>query len=79
MLRYKEPSLKALLLGLMLLASGCATKPTSSLPPSVAPARIPALPLEARQPAAPRWCSPTCSHGLMLERESWRQRMTAPE
>ena len=71
--------LKPLLLGLMLLASGCATKPESSLPPSVAPARIPQLPIEARQPAAPPWCSPTCLHGLMLERENWRQRMTAPE
>ena len=69
----------AMLLGLMLLVSGCATKPASSLPPSIAPARNPPLPREARQPAAPPWCSPTCSHGLMLERESWRQRMTAPE
>ncbi len=79
MLRNNERSLKPLLLGLMLLASGCTTKPASSLPPSVAPARIPPLPLEARQPDAPQWCSPTCSHGLMLERESWRQRMTEPE
>lgn len=79
MLRNNERSLKALLLWLMLLASGCATKPASSLPPSVAPARIPPLPLEARQPVAPLWCSPTCSNGLTLERESWRQRLTAPE
>ncbi len=78
MLRSNERLPTALLLGLMLLASGCTTKPTSSLPPSVAPARIPPLPLEARQPDAPPWCSPTCSHGLMLERESWRQRMTEP-
>ena len=68
-----------MLLWLMLLASGCVTKPASSLPPSVAPARIPPLPLEARQPAAPPWCSPTCSRGLMLERESWQQRMTEHE
>lgn len=79
MLRNNERSLKVLLLGLVLLASGCTTKPENSLPPSVAPARILPLPLEARQPAAPPWCSPTCSHGLMLERESWRQRMTEPE
>ncbi|CRI56423.1 putative secreted protein [Pseudomonas sp. CCOS 191] len=79
MLRSNERLPTALLLGLMLLASGCTTKPASSLPPSVAPARTPPLPLEARQPPAPQWCSPTCSHGLMLERESWRQRMTAPE
>ncbi len=77
--RNNERLSKALLLGLMLLASGCATKPASSPPPSVAPARIPPLSLEARQPAAPPWCSPTCSHGLMLERENWRQRLIVPE
>ncbi len=79
MLRNNERLPMALLLGLMLLVSGCATKPADSPPLSVAPARIPPLPLEARQPAAPQWCSPTCSRGLMLERESWRQRLTAPE
>ncbi len=67
------------LLALMLLASGCATKPETSPPPSVAPARIPPLPLEAKQRAAPQWCSPTCSHGLSTRIENWRQRMTAPE
>jgi hypothetical protein len=67
------------LLAPMLLASGCSTTPPSSPPPSVAPARIPPLSPEARQPPAPPWCSPTCSHGLMLERESWRRLMTGPE
>jgi len=57
----------------MLLASGCATKAPSSPPPSVAPARIPPLSPEARKPPAPPWCSPACSHGLMLEWESWRR------
>ena len=70
---------RLLMLAPMLLASGCATKPASSPPPSVAPARIPPLSPEARQPPAPPWCSPTCSHGLMLERESWRKRMIEPE
>ncbi len=79
MLRNNERSLRVLLLGLMLLASGCAMKPANSLPPSVAPARIPPLPLEARQPAAPPWCSPTCSTDLSKRIESWRQRLTAPE
>jgi len=79
MLRNNERSLKVLLLWLVLLASGCTTKPASSLPPSVAPARIPPLPLEARQPAAPPWCSPTCSTGLSKRIENWRQRMTGPE
>ncbi len=67
------------LLAPMLLASGCSTKPPSSPLPSVAPARIPPLSPEARQPPAPPWCSPTCSHGLMIERESWRRLMTRPE
>lgn len=67
------------LLALILLASGCVTKPESSPPTSVAPARIPALSPEARQPLAPLWCSPTCSHGLMLERENWLKLTTAPE
>ncbi len=67
------------LLAPMLLASGCSTTSLSSQPPSVAPARIPVLSPEARQPPAPPWCSPTCSHGLMLERENWRKLMTKPE
>ena len=67
------------LLAPMLLASGCNTTPPSSPPPSVAPARIPPLSPEARQPPAPPWCSPTCSHGLMRERENWRGRMTRLE
>ena len=79
MLMNNKRLLLPALLALMLLATGCATKPQSSPPPSVAPARIPPLPLEAKQPPAPQWCSPTCSHGLMHERESWRQLMTMPD
>jgi hypothetical protein len=79
MLMNNKRLLMPVLLTLMLLASGCTTQPQISRPPSVAPARIPQLPIEAKQPPAPQWCSPTCSHGLMLERESWRKRMTAPE
>ena len=75
----KEPLLMLALLMPMLLVSGCAVNPPSSLPPSVAPARIPPLSPEARQPPAPPWCCPTCSHGLMLERENWRKLMTKPE
>ncbi|MDF2490375.1 MAG: hypothetical protein K0S77_2997 [Pseudomonas sp.] len=67
------------LLAPMLLASACSTPPTSSPPSSVAPARIPPLSPEARQPPALPWCSPTCSHGLMRERENWRGRMTRLE
>jgi hypothetical protein len=79
MLMKKERFLMLALLAPMLLASGCVTRVPSSPPPSVAPARIPLLSPEARQPPAPPWCSPTCSHGLMFERESWRKRMTVPE
>ncbi len=75
----KPKWLTLVLLTPMLLASGCSATPPSLPPPLVAPARIPPLSPEARQPPAPPWCSPTCSHGLMLERESWRKRMTAPE
>ena len=79
MLRKNEPLLMLALLAPMLLASGCSTKAPSSLPPSVAPARITPLSPEARQPPAPPWCSPTCSHGLTNERESWRRLMTELE
>ncbi|KAF1003441.1 MAG: hypothetical protein GAK36_00253 [Pseudomonas sp.] len=79
MLKNNERLLMPMLVGLMLLASGCTTKPANSLPPSVVPARIPPLPLEARQPAAPPWCSPTCSTGLSKRIESWRQRLIGPE
>ena len=77
--RMKRMPLMPMLLALMLLVSGCAMKPQSSLPVSVAPARIPPLSPEARQPPAPPWCSPTCSAGLMRERENWRQSMTEHE
>ena len=75
----KERLLMLVLLAPMLLVSGCATKAPSSPPPSVAPPRILPLSPEAMQPPAPPWCSPTCSHGLTLERESWRKRMIEPE
>lgn len=68
-----------MLLTLMLLASGCTTKPEISQLPPVAQARIPPLSSEARQPDAPLWCSPNCSSGLSTRIESWRQRMTQPE
>lgn len=79
MLRKKERLLILAPLALTLLVSGCAGKPPVSPPLSVAPARISPLSLEARQPPAPPWCSPTCSHGLMRERESWRKLMIKPE
>lgn len=48
-----------------------------SLPPP--PAAIPELPSEARHPSAPPWCSPTCLHGLMIEREIRQKRMMTPK
>ena len=68
-------SLMPLLLALLLTA--CAQTATVIAPPPEPP-RIPALPPQARQPAMPSICSPTCSRGLTLQRESWRKRLTWP-
>ncbi|KVE88133.1 hypothetical protein WI99_11780 [Burkholderia cepacia] len=61
---------RALLLMLpMLLLTACASRS-----PNLSPERaIPPLRPEARQPAAPSICSPTCSAGLMRLRESSRE------
>lgn len=59
---------------LVLLLSGCASV---SQPSCVTPA-IPPLPAQARQNPAPLWCSPTCSRGLITERENWLKRLTPP-
>ncbi|MBB2918191.1 hypothetical protein FHX60_002595 [Cupriavidus alkaliphilus] len=53
-----------------LLLSSCAGE-LPSLPQLPAPPAIPPLPPEARQPEIPSMCLPTCSAGLMRERESW--------
>lgn len=63
-----------MLLLLAMLLTGCATPQT---PPPL-PAQAPALPPQARQPALPEWCSPTCSAALERELLSWRQRLTQP-
>lgn len=60
---------------LALLLAGCASALPSS--PSVEPA-IPPLPAEARQPAIPSKCLPTCSSALTVERESWLNMLTQP-
>lgn len=49
-----------MLLLLPLLLGACASVPTN-WPPSVPV--VPPLPMEARQPALPGWCSPNCSAG----------------
>ncbi|KVN36836.1 hypothetical protein WJ63_35180 [Burkholderia pyrrocinia] len=57
---------------LLLLLTACASKsPYSSSVPA-----IPPLPPEARQPATPSICLPTCSAGLTRERESWQESLT---
>lgn len=61
---------------LALLLTGCAETPRNWSPPVAACPVIPALPPEAKQTAAPLWCSPDCSTGLSLEIESWRKDLT---
>ncbi len=57
----------------VLLLTGCASRsPHSSPMPGV-----PALRPEARQPATPSICSPTCSAGLTSVRESWQRSLTS--
>ena len=67
----------AMLLALAVSAMGCAQTSTVTAPPPEPP-RIPELPPQARQPAKPSMCSPTCSSGLMKLRENWRKRLTLP-
>ena len=67
----------AILSALVLSVTGCAQTSTVTAPPPEPP-RIPALPLQARQPAMPSICSPTCSAGLTTQRESWRASLTWP-
>lgn len=58
------------------LLTGCAVPPKS--PPAV-PARIPALPTQARQPATPSECLPTCLANLTKERGFMQKRLTGQE
>lgn len=72
----RTPSWRALALMLLPLAAlltGCATRPPQSVLP-----QMPALPPEARQPAVPAWCSPTCSAALQAELQSWQRRLMRP-
>ncbi|VVN76537.1 hypothetical protein PS833_00772 [Pseudomonas fluorescens] len=63
----------------MLLLCACGMQPTDLQPLPVTAPVIPGLPDEAKQPPAPQWCFPTCSNGLMHERENWLRPMTVPE
>ncbi len=64
---------------LSLLLSGCAASLPPLPPVVVKEAAIPPLAPEARQPATPSECLPTCSAALTVERESWLNTLTAPE
>ncbi|BBT62673.1 hypothetical protein WP8S18E02_24700 [Aeromonas hydrophila] len=62
-----------------LLLLGCTSKPADWQSEQVSAPAIPQLPSQARQMDSPPWCSPSCSAGLMRERESWQQLMTELE
>ena len=78
--RLKSVQRKLMLLVPVLLLTSCASAPKLSppnAPPLVTkPPEIPALPQEARQPATPELCSPTCSAGLRRRLESLLQSLT---
>lgn len=67
-----------ILLGLLTLAAGCASRSPVSPPVVVQPARIPPLPAQARQPTPPSECLPTCSAGLMRLRTELLDLLTRP-
>ena len=74
---FKLTAIALMLIALAYWLAGCA----SNSPPSgrVPPATIPPLPPQARQPAIPSECLPTCLSALTRERESWLNTLTAPE
>ena len=63
---------------LVLLSAGCSSVSPPSSPPFVEPPRIPALPLQGRQPPTPPFCLPTCSAALEKELGSWESSLTLP-
>ena len=77
--KKKSPKRRLMPLLLALSLAGCASKPAAWQSEQVSAPAIPGLPKEARQPDILPWCSPTCSAGLMRERESWQERMTELE
>ena len=79
MRKNKSPKHKLMLLLLALSLVGCVSKPAAWQPEQVSAPAIPQLPSQARQMESPPWCSPSCSAGLMRERESWQQLMTELE
>ncbi len=63
-----------MLLLLVLPLAACSSASTSSSQPLA----IPPLPPEARQPAAPSICLPTCSAALTSARATWQSTLTVP-
>ena len=71
----KLPARLALMLPACLaLLSACSTVPAVPAQQAV----IPPLPAQARQPAPPSWCQPSCSAGLSRLQESWQTQPTEP-
>lgn len=52
---------------LLVSFSACTTLPQAVVSPPV----IPPLPAQARQPAPPAWCQPTCSLSLSTALRGW--------
>ncbi len=73
MLRENMKRLWLMPLLLVGLLTGCAGRSLSSSPMF----DVPVLRPEARQPATPSVCLPTCSAGLTSARESWRRSLTS--
>ncbi len=69
-----EQPLSRMLLLLVLPLAACSSVSTSSSQPPA----IPPLPPEARQPATPSICLPTCSAALTSARASWQSMLTVP-
>ncbi len=68
-----RPRWRMLLLLVLPLAACSSASTSSSQPPA-----IPPLPPEARQPATPSICLPTCSAALTSARANWQSTLTAP-
>lgn len=74
MQRLNVTRLWLLSLLLVLLLQACAVR---SIPSS--PARVPPLPVTARQEPTLSFCLPTCSGNLSSEMKRWQARLTGQE
>lgn len=69
---------RLLLAALPLLLVACGASLPVSPPAPVQRAKIPALPLSARQPSPPSQCLPTCSDGAASDAQNWADSLTLP-